>query len=299
MAFAVPLIGAFAAAGGTIAGVGAALAGASGFAAFAGVAGGLMASAGILTGNKSLTKIGGILGLAGAVTGIASSLASGASEAAGSAASSAAGDAAGSAASDAASSSATEALKNEMANSAVGESIGQVGSDAAQQAGSQAGQLSTGGQSMGGAPLSLDATPGNLLEQARYAKALPADQVAGTLTDAQYAQAATSPQSTSFLTGGAADPSMGRLVEAGQQIKDKTALDTILDKLNGAGQWIKNNKEVAQVGGQLLAGGMQSYQQGQQFDAQMNLLAQRRARLNNPVVLGIQTPQLKTFTPGG
>lgn len=286
MAFAIPLIGAFAAAGGTMAGVGAALTGAAGFASFASVAGGLMAGAGMLTGNKALTKVGSVLGLAGIATGLVSSLAE---SAASTAMEGAANDALASSAGDKiAKDAVTESLKSEMANAPVGQ-IGQAAGDAGAQTLGQAGQTAT----TGGAPLSLNATdpyvatvgqPGqNLMEQMRE-RLSQAPQVGGL-----------EPATTAAMQ----DPTMAKLAEAGAQIKDKTALDTMMGKLGAAGKWVKDNKELAMFGGQILQGGMQAYQQGQQFDQQMNLIEQRRARLNNPVVLGIQAPQLKTYTPGG
>lgn len=302
MAFAVPLIGAFAAAGGTIAGVGAALTGAAGFASFASVAGGLMAGAGMLTGNKALTKVGSVLGLAGIATSLVSKLADTAANAA---MEGAANDALASSAGDKiAKDAVTESLKSEMANAPVGQ-LGQAAGDAGAQTLGQAGQAAT----TGGAPLSLNATdpyvatvgqPGqNLLEQMSE-RLSQAPQVTGGL------EQATADGTTGFMQSvepggpGYTDP---KLAQAGQEIPNQNALQTMLDKVGAAGKaagkWVKDNKELAMFGGQILQGGMQAYQQGQQFDQQMNLIEQRRRRLNSPVVLGIQAPQLKTYTPGG
>lgn len=301
MAFAVPLVGAFVAGGATVAGVGAALAGASGFAAFAGVAGGIMSSIGILTGSKSLTKIGGLLGIAGALTGVANSLTDGASSAWGGT-----GEAAGTEAGIAESAAGSDAAQfGKYAKT--GDTLAQATTDAA----SSGGQAAAGGAAAsGGAPMTLNSDPyaaaldqpgRNLMEQARLARTLPAtQQTAAAVADgSDYGLMTRGAATASPAVATAQDQALTRIAEAGSQIKDKTALDTILSKLNGAGQWVKDNKELAMIGGQALSGGFQSYQQGQQFDAQMNLLAQRRARLNNPVALGIQAPQLKTYTPGG
>lgn len=304
MAFVVPAIAAFAAAGGTVAAVGAALTGAAGFATFATVAGGFMASAGMLTKNKTLTKVGSILGLAGAVTGAAQSLFSSAGEAA-------AEGAVGSAADDALASSAgdkiakdavTESLKTEMANAPLGQSLGKVGEAAGEAA-----------QTTGGAALTLEQPAGNLMEQYRAGlvdgsdygtlarngmapTTIPSQTPAGGIvTDgSDYGLTARGINTASAVTDGR---QASALAQAGQQIKDQNALQTVLDKIKGAGQWVKENPALAQVGGQALAGGMQAYQRGQEFDAQMNLLEQRRRRLNQPIVLGIQPMQLKT--PGG
>lgn len=272
MPMVIPAVVAFAAAGGTVAGVAAALTGAAGFATFATVAGGFLTSAGMITKNKTLTKIGSVLGIAGAVTSLASSLASGASSAAGSAAA----DGATEAVTEAAKESATEALKNEMASSAVGETIGQAGTEAASQAGQTLGTAAGNATNAaaGGAPLAIAEPGANLMDLAR-----------GT---SDYGLVSRGLESASVITDTAQNQALGKLAEAGSQIQNKTALDSILEKVSGAGQWMKNNKELVQVGGQALAGGMQSYQQGQQFDEQMNLLEARRRRLNQPVVLGIQ-----------
>lgn len=289
MAFVLPIAASFAAAGAAGVTVGAALTGAAGFATFASVAGGFMASAGMLTKNKTLTKVGSILGLAGVATSLASSLSSSAGEAASSAAGSAANDAV----TEAAKTGAGDVLQSELAKSPLGDALGKVGGDAASMAGgAQLPQNTLGsfGQAAApeaGAALQLDPASfggtSNLMDQYR----MTAGQ--GGIGSFQDGLAA----------GGQAAGVSPKLVEAGQAIKDKTALDTILDKINGVGKWVKDNKELAQVGGQMLAGGMQAYQQGQQFDTQMNLLAQRRARLNQPVVLGIQQPQLTTYRTGG
>lgn len=304
MAAVVPLVGAFIAGGSTIAGVGAALATTSGFAAFASVAGGIMAGVGMLTKNKTLTKIGSLLGVAGAATSLASSLSEGASSAWGGT-----GEAAGTEAGIAESAAGSDAAQfGKYAKPA--DQLGSLGEAAAAPVGSQASQLA-GGTAAGGQPLALDTSSTNLMDQARFAKTIPLDQPSGLVSDAQYAQAATSSgEAPSFLMGAGTESSMGKLAEAGMGIKDKTTLDTLLDKLSGAGQWagdklksatefIEKNPASAKIAGDVLRGGMQMYASNDATNQQLNLLAQRRARLNNPVVLGIQTPQLNTFTPGG
>ena len=288
MAFVIPIAASFAAASAASVTIGAALTGAAGFATFATVAGGFMASAGMLTGNKTLTKIGSVMSLVGGVSSLASSMASGSSSAAGSAA----GEAASSAVGEAAAGSATDALTNELANTAVGEAAGSFSADAAGQLGTQSlGSFSdavAGGAAQGsGAALTLDPSGlgggGNLMELAK----------AGGGSD--YGLMQRGLESASVATDYAQDQALGKIAEAGAQFKDQSALQSMLDKLSSAGKWVKDgvkeNKELALVGGQMLAGGMQSYQQGQQFDEQMNLLEARRRRLNQPVALGTQSAQ--------
>lgn len=275
MAAAIPLVGSFLAAGSTMAGVGAALTGAAGFASFATVAGGIMASAGMLTGNKTLAKLGGIMGVAGMASSLASSLVSGASTAAEGVASDAL---AGSAGESAASQALAEGASN-ASNAVAAEPLGKLG-----QSGFEAATESAGGQA-----LTLEQPGANLMEQARAAR----------LDGSDYGLTQRAAEKPSFFVENAQDQALSRIAEAGQQIPNRTALDTLLDKLKGAGQWVKDNKELAMVGGNMLAGGLQAYQQGQQFDAQMNLLEQRRRRLNSPVALGIQPVTTNPLTPGG
>ena len=281
MPMVLPAIVGFAAAGGTVAGVAAALTGAAGFATFATVAGGFMASAGMLTGNKTLTKIGSVLGIVGAVSGIASSLASGASN-------TAAGEVAKEAATDVTTESATEALKSEMANTAVGETIGQTAGEATAKVGTE-GVASLGGESLTAAPNAVAGAGGAPLQLADAGQTTNLLELARDGSD--YGLMQRGLESASISTDFAQNSALSKIAEAGQQIKDKSVLDAIMSKVSGAGQWAKQNKEMLTAGGTLLQTGMQSMQQGNQFDQQMNLLEERRRRLNQPVVLGAQSAQ--------
>jgi hypothetical protein len=255
MAFVIPAVVSFVAAGGTAAAVGAALTGAAGFATFATVAGGFIASAGMLTKNKTLTKIGSIMGLAGGLANLASSAMDKLGEAA---VNSAADDAlAASAADKVAKDAVTDSLVSEMAS----KPVGSLGAEVAQQAG-------------GVQPLALSAheaaatgLPQNLMDQAR-ALQMPA------------------------ATSQAAQPGVSQaLVDAGQQIKDSSSLTKIVEgakqTAGGVGKFLKENKELALIGGQVLAGGMQSAERANEFDQQMNLMEQRRRRMNQVVQMGV------------
>lgn len=300
MAAVVPLVASFVAGGASIAGMGAALAGASGFAAFAGVAGGIMSSIGMLTGSKTLTKVGGLLGLAGAVTGLASSMSSGAAEAA----SSAAGKAAGTAGEEIATEGVGEALKSEFANSAVGETIGQASGAAttsmapgvAQVPNGSLGSLGSFSEAPSSAmqldPSSLGVQPQNLMDQVR----------------ANWGQSGVGDVQNGFGSSASAGGVSPVLVEAGQQFKDSNTLNSLLEKLKGAGQWagdklkagaelIEKNPATAKLAGSVLQGGMQMYASNDAMNQQLNLIEQRRRRLNSPVALGM-LPQLNR-TPGG
>jgi hypothetical protein len=271
MAFVIPAVVSFVAAGGTAAAVGAALTGAAGFATFATVAGGFIASAGMLTKNKTLTKIGSIMGLAGGLANLASSAMDKLGEAA---VNSAADDAlAASAADKVAKDAVTDSLVSEMAS----KPVGSLGAEVAQQAG-------------GVQPLALSAheaaatgLPQNLMDQAR-ALQMPA------------------------ATSQAAQPGVSQaLVDAGKQIKDSSSLTKIVEgakqtagggsltkivegakqTAGGVGKFLKENKELALIGGQVLAGGMQSAERANEFDQKMNLMEQRRRRMNQVVQMGV------------
>jgi len=299
MAAVVPLVGAFIAGGSTIAGVGAALAGASGFAAFAGVAGGIMSGIGMLTGSKTLTKVGGLLGLAGAVAGVASAVSDGASSAW-----SGTGNAAGTEAGIAESAAGSDAAQFGKYAKA-GDTLAQATSEAA----GTAGQAAAGGAaSSGGAPLNLNADPymaaldqpgQNLMEQARLARTLPVGQqpAAAVADGSDYGLMTRGAATASPTVGAAQDQALAKLAEAGSQIKDRTALETMLGKLNGAAQWIEQNPTTAKLAGNVLQGGMQMYASNDATNQQLNLIEQRRRRLNSPVALGM-LPQINR-TPGG
>lgn len=266
MAFVVPAVISFVAAGGTAAAVGAALTGAAGFATFATVAGGFIASAGMLTKNKTLTKIGSIMSLAGGLTNLASAAMDKIGEAA---VTSAADDAlAASAADKVAKDAVTESLVSEMA----GQPVGSLGAEAVQQAG--------GVQplALSGHEAAATGMPQNLMEQAR---------------------ALQMPTATESV-GAAAQPGVSQaLVDAGQQIKDSGSLTKIMDgakqAAGGVGKFLKDNKELALIGGQVLSGGMQAAERANEFDQQMNLMDQRRKRLNQVVQLG--TPSVGLANP--
>lgn len=301
--FIVPIVAAYGAVG--AAGFAAVAAGTASFATFATVAGAAMSSLGMLTKNKTLTKIGSIVGLVGGVASIASS----ASGAASAGASEGAAGAAGAASEEVAKEGVGEALKSEFANSAVGETIGQatgnvapVGAGASQASNGSLGSLGTfaeapagtAGSAMQFDPNSLGVQPQNLMDQVR----------------ANWGQSGVGAVQEGFGSAASAGGVSPALVEVGQQIKDSNALNSLLDKLNGAGRWlgdtakagakfIEQNPATAKVAGNILQGGMQMYASNDAMNQQMNLIEQRRRRLNSPVVLGIQTPQLQNFNTGG
>lgn len=284
MAVVLPIVAAFTAvaeAGGVVAAL------TAGFASFTAVAGGVLAGVGLLTGNKSLQKLGGYLSLASGVANLASGIAEGAAGAADSASS--AWEASGSAAgSDAAqfgkyatdASSAVEGAASGAA--AAGDSLAQAGGsladaslqampqslDGALAAPQQATDIGGSGvlESLSGADNSM-----NLVEQARLARA----SIDPTTMGAQDAALAQSGGVPSVITEGAS------------QIKGADHLQQLMDKLksgvSGAGQVLKNNKELAMLGGMALQSVFDPQRDALAY--QRNLMERRRANLNNPIRL--------------
>lgn len=86
----------------------------------------------------------------------------------------------------------------------------------------------------------------------------------------------------------AADPiaQYARVTPSSQiQATNATSTAKSASMLDNVGQWVKNNKELAQLGGQFAMGLAQGYGQQQQFDAQQSIYERRRRNLNNPVAL--------------
>lgn len=272
MAVIVPAVMAFAAAGGTVAGVAAALTGAAGFATFATVAGGMLSTIGGLTKSKTLSKIGGIMSLVGGVASLAnaaSGAASGAAEAAGSELATAAGEAA------AESAAASGSLIPDGSLGATADTLGSLGATGGSLA--PAADAAAGAAANAtGASNAMDLESFSFMDQARLAKT-PIEAVGGSA-----AGGTTQPQA-------AGSPGTGRLAQVATEIKDTGHLQSLLDKtgqgLNSLGTFVKNNKELVQIGGQLVQGGVQAHERQAEWDAQMNLIEQRRRRLNSPIAL--------------
>lgn len=276
MAVIIPAVVSFVAAGGAAgiaAAAGAVAAGTAGLAAYATmatVAGGFLSTVGGLTKNQKLAKIGGYLSLAGGVGQIASGLMSGA---AGAGTDSLVSDAASEAAAAEAAfnSGVSETASASLGDVASGASLGELG---AQSAAQEAAQL--GGQAAadaGAAAFTLPSAQPNLLELAQGSAAPQLDMGFGT-------NVLTQP-------GGVGNAAMGKLQAVGSEIKNQGHLQNLLDTMgNGAnklGEFTKNNKELVQLGGQFLQGGMKAYSDQAAMDEQLNLLEQRRRRLNSPI----------------
>ncbi len=301
MAVIVPAVVSFFAAGGAagIAAAGAAVAaGTAGLAAYATlatVAGGFLATIGGLTKNQKLAKFGGYLSLAGGVGQIAGSLMGAGSAAAGEVAKEGAEAIADGAAADVATEGAASLFD---ASSAVGEQAAGQATNAAGSAGSALGppgeMLAAGGQQAGSA-MSVEAlNQPSLIDQARMVKTPALDMGFGTTG---LTAPAGSPVSMP-LTG-----SENALAGMAAQIQNPSHLKSLLDNgnaLNKVGGFLKNNKELATIGGDLLKGGMGVYARQAEWDDQMSLMDARRRRLNQPIRLGqMVAPAVQPLPIGG
>ncbi len=281
MAVLIPAVVSFVAAGGAAgiaAAAGAVAAGTAGLAAYATlatVAGGFLSTVGGLTKNQKLAKIGGYLSLAGGVGQIASSVMGGAAS---SASSSLVSDAASEAA---AAEAAFNSGVSETASAGLGDiasqaSLGELGARSAAQeaAGTAAAQLGGQAAEAGSSAFTLPGAQPNLLELAQGSGAPQLDMGFGNSIVTQSG-------------GTAGTAALGKLQAVGSEIQNQGHLQNLLDTMgNGAnklGQFTKNNKELVQLGGQFLQGGMKAYSEQAAMDEQLNLLEQRRRRLNSPI----------------
>lgn len=277
MAFVLPIIAAV----GTVSAAGGVVAAMSTVGGFLSVAGGVLAGVGALTGKKDLIKLGGLfslgsaaagaLGVGGASTGIG-----GAAEAATEGAS-IAGD-------GLQASQMTEGIKGfgdtaALKEGAVNYSLGSGGSgqgllmQKAQQFATQAAQ-----------PTSLVADAGGLT----------AGTGGGSLAGVQ------APGLTPTTVSAPTDYTLASAVQGAKPLPASAAgitqndLQSVLSKgwqraqemLKNTGQFVKDNKELAMIGGQALSS--MYGPQAEQFDYQRSLMEQARRNLNSPIRLSTQ-----------
>lgn len=300
MAVIVPAVVSFFAAGGAagIAAAGAAVAaGTAGLAAYATlatVAGGFLSTIGGLTKNQKLAKFGGYLSLAGGIGQVANSMMGGASSSLVSeAAKESAEGLSGTALGEAAGEGAAEALSKGIP---VGEIGGEVAKNAASAGGSALGppgeMLASGGGEVAGQALTMDAIQQqpSIMEQARLARQPTLDMGFGQT-------GLTAPGATV-----AAMPS--KLAGVASEIQNPSHLQSLLDSgsnsLGKVGAFLKDNKELATIGGDFLKGGMGVYARQAEWDDQMSLMDARRRRLNQPIRLGqMVAPAVQPLPIGG
>lgn len=278
MAFVLPIISAVS----TVAAAGSVAAAVSTVGGFLSVAGGVLAGVGALTGKKDLVKLGGLfslgsavsgsLGFGGTSTGIggAAEAASGAAETAGQGMQLTGG--------------AAEGLKPSI----MSEGIKGFGDSAAMRPvdyslGASSAAAPAGGQGLMAQGLAQAAAqPSSLVQQA------------GAMTaQAPVGGAVTQPAADYSLATGVGGAKPLPAAAAGITQSD---INSVLAKgweraqamLKNTGQFIKDNKELAQIGGTALAN--MYGPQAEQMDYQRSLMDQVRRNLNSPVRLGMTTP---------
>lgn len=256
MAVALPIISAFSAVS-AAGGVGAALT--AGFASFAAVAGGFITGAGLLSGNKKLQKFGSLVSLAGGIYSMASNLGG---------AGATAGDEASSAWDSADASAGKDAAQFGKHAREVAEAATNTGGAAAQSVAEATGGIGPFVDPTGAAEIGLSMPGGSLVDQARALGY------------------ATPPAATPSW---AAAPSASKaIVEGAGQIKSGDHLNSLLEQIGrgakGVGQFVKDNKELVQLGGSMLQSMYDPRYEA--LDYEKGLRAQRLRNLNNPIVLG-------------
>lgn len=280
MAVVVPIISAVSAVA-AAGGVGAALT--AGFASFAAVAGGFMTAAGLLTGNKKLQKFGGLLSLASNVSSLASSLGNAAAQSA----SATTGAQAVTEASANSASAATSAWESAAASAKLGDAAG-MGAAGEAIGGSLAQTLPDVGSSaisgLGEAGANMSLSGGNLVDAARSAGygASGAAQVA-----------AEAPTLAQTLTQSAPTA----IAEGAKTIKDVNHLQALLDKVNGLGKWVKDNKELVQFGGSALQSAFDP--RYEELDYAKSLRNERIKNLNAPIAMRFTNPIVAARGNGG
>lgn len=254
MAIVVPLVGAFMSVSAGIA------AGVATFAGFLQVAGGVLLGVGALTKNEDLMKIGGLVSLGGAAasaTGVGASAGSGEASAAWSGEGSAAG-------SDAAQFGKYGWQDPTLTSATQGTNIGTIGTEAAKMATTDPGTSILGyAQRLGSnaAPAASQAAAPPLSATTNA----PAAGISSQYVDPVQAAGATMDA-----------PTMNSIL---QSAWDKTkALGT------GLGDFVRNNKELVQLGGGILQG--MYGPQAEQMDFERQAYERRIRNLNDPVQLG-------------
>lgn len=264
--------------------------GLAGFAAFASVAGGVMTGLGLITKDKDLMKFGGLLSLASNVTSLAGSLsgspAAGATPTDGGAGATAGAKAVSEASANSAS-AATSAWESAAASAKLGDAAGMgaageaIGGSLAQTL-PDVGSAAMSGLGEAGANMSLSG--GNLVDAARSAGygASGAAQVA-----------AEAPTLAQTLTQSAPTA----IAEGAKTIKDVNHLQALLDKVNGLGKWVKDNKELVQFGGSALQSAFDP--RYEELDYAKSLRNERIRNLNEPIAMRFTNPIVAARGNGG
>jgi hypothetical protein len=251
------------------------------------VAGAAMTAIGTLTGNKNLTKWGGIVSLAGGVGNILSGAASSTASAVGEA-STGATDAASNASSGLSGSSTTGATGGAESALTGTEAVTPVvgGEQAAAVAGEAATPALAGeGQGLIAGQMTTPAGAAELATPAVDTTITGAAEAAAPVQGAD-AVAAANPTPVNA-------PTRAEELLAGYTERTPTALESLQNMGSKAAQFAKGNKELVQAGAGLVQGAMQQKAQGDMLDERMRLeeeaVARQRARLNASV-MGLRMP---------
>jgi hypothetical protein len=252
MAVVVPLVASFASVSAGVAALGAATTALGTFAAYASIAGGVLAGIGAVTGKKDLVKIGAVLGLAGgittAVTGGTSAASGGLGEVM---------DATGG----------LETAVESTANTGVPQVMDATGG------------IETAIESPANVSLAERAAV-NASGGVRPVAEAPQN---GSLAQRAAQTAGTPPGAAPTMPPG---PAVPQSVAEGARGLTQNDLTAFWEKLKGAGQWMSKNPELLKLGSGIVAG----MQEADQLDYQRSLMDRARANLNNPIKLGRTLP---------
>lgn len=282
MAVAIPLLSI---AGGVTAGLGVAAGAAVTFGSFLSMAGGMASALGLLSKDKDLAKLGGVLSLAGGV----SSMVSNAANAAGTAAPATA-DAMDTAAAMTKGAEGAETLLTAPGASSAAPmpTMGTLAGGAADTAGT--GML-TGIDAAGNVVSPMGGglgTPGPSIADSLMGRAQ-----ANVLTGGGAPVTAGAPPMTDFLADAAKGMTSGDVAGAAKSLQ--TQVGSLWDRAKGLGtgalDFIKQNPMATALVSQGISGTMAARQQQEALDYQKSLIERARRNLNSPVGM--------SFTPGG
>lgn len=272
-------------------GVGAALT--AGFASFAAVAGGFMAGAGLISGNKKLQQFGGLLSLAGGLSTLAGKAIESASTVAG------AGAEAGGVAEGA------KAIAENSANSASAATSAWDAAGATAAESANAGlSMSLPGDAIGGSVAQTLPELGiNGLNNANGFTVPDMLDSGGNLMDAArqagYAAESATPSllNSASVNDGLISTASKAIIDGSSQIKSGEHLQALLDKVNGLGKWVKQNKELVAIGGTALQSAFDPRYEA--LDYEKSLRSQRLKNLNSPIAMQFNNPIVAARGNGG
>lgn len=242
---------------------------------------------GALSGNKDLTKFGSLLTLGAGLVGMASSAGAAAGGAEAVSGMDVAADA-GVGAMDAGGA----ALSGAPATSGLDQAIAAAG-DAGVSATEVIDPMQRANEAMG-ATAEAAAPPSSVFERASNSASSTVGEQAGSIMERGAQASPAGMHSGATINGqvvgtGANDPltqfagsnTSSQISNLGQ--RGAGAAST--NPLSQIGNWVKNNKELAQLGGQLVSGLANGYGQAQQLDYEQSIMERRLRNINSPIAL--------------